>query len=216
MTETTHYHVEDVPPTDADTQVELYQQAREVVENGLQDGHRMFVQLEKTLSTLFTEAENVGDVHTMDLINNSWERVQRMAAIMGQQGAALTGANHAIDALTGQRDEIANELKELIKAIDNADVDHPQLEELHQTIQEWEMEYSETYAWDLVTEDITENVDSLLRDLMPEGGTYSATYMIADKIISALRGFGELTEDQKYFIVQLAQSFDVPRQGGAK
>jgi hypothetical protein len=215
MTTDTYYHQEDIPPADADTQVELYEQAREMVDTGMQDGQRLFKSIEVSLHRLFVAAENANDSQAMELINQSYDRVQHMAAIMGQQGSALTGANKAIDALKEQRDGVTQELQDLLKAIDSADIDHPKLIELHETIQEWDMEYSETYAWDLVNEDITERIDSLLRDLMPHGGTHLSTFYIADKMLTALRGLSELDDDQKYFILELAKSFDVPRQGGA-
>lgn len=209
----TYYHNEDVPPSDADTQVELYQQAREVVADSLPEARVMFAKIEDTLGGLFTEAEQSGNESAMNAINDTWERVQGMSAIVVRQGAALSGANTAIDAVSGQRDAIAKELKDLLNAIDSADVDHPRLVELHQTIQEFEMEYVETFAYDIMNETMLNRIDDVLGTVLPEGATSRGRIMIADSIVDLMMGYRRPNDEQKALIIALAKSFDIPAGG---
>lgn len=100
------------------TQIESYEASREFVAEGLQNAQSLFHQAETQLRELFEAAENDGDKQKMEMVNQTYDAVQRMAALMGQQGTLLSGAHRVIDTLRMQRDDVLDELNEILAEID--------------------------------------------------------------------------------------------------
>jgi hypothetical protein len=201
----THYDVEDIPSADADTQLALYEQACDVVEIG--DGQRLFQALEATLREIFVEAENVGNGYLMNKINEAWEDVQRMAAIMGQQGAVLTGANNALGALKTQRDAILEELNGIIFALQEVDSDHPRLVEYTDMIRELEMDFYAESSHQIVLDDVAASISDHLMTILP--ADYSRKpYMVASDMLALLQGEKHLNDEQRALLIQLCRSLE--------
>ena len=205
----THYDVEDMPRNDADTQVELYRQANEVVADGLKHAHDLFKKAEAYLHELFVEAENASNGHLMSRINDTYEAVQKMAALMGQQGAALNGANSAIDAITVQRDAVLGELDDLQSAIREYDFSHEGLVDFVDELREMEMDYYADSGYDIFNEDLNESVRQTIDKLFPDAEFTSANYMIAFELIMIIDGHKTPSEAQQAALLSLLKTLDI-------
>lgn len=206
MTEMTHYDMEDIPDNDVDTQIELYQQAQQVIADA--DPQAMFAQVEHKLEKLFVDAENSGNQQAMQLINESYEHVQRMAAFMGQQGAVLRGADGAIDTLKKQRDEIMTELQDLLEALEAGDGQHDKLIEFAEMIAENEQDYYYSYGAELWDQDLQERVAAVITPWLD--GTDEKPWWVAHKLMHLLETEDAATPEQVAIFQQLFATFRKP------
>ena len=205
----THYDVEDMPRNDADTQVELYRQANEVVADGLKHAHDLFRKAESHLQEMFVEAENASNGDLMNRINGAYDAVQRMAALIGQQGAALNGANGAMDALLTQRDSVLHELDDLQNAIREYDFSHAGLVDFVDELREMEMDYYADSAYDIFNEDLNGSVRQTIDKLFPDAEFTSANYMIAFELIMIIDGHKTPSEAQQAALLSLLKTLDI-------
>src|SRR5690606_13658713 len=117
--------------------------------------------------------------------------------------AALQGGAATIHELKEQRDQIAQELKDLVEDIQSVNSDHPLVADLIQDVEEgvWDYIYEsgETTTWDEVCDTICEDIRE----------TFNVSYPAAVSLLAALRGDeDELDEYRRELIQHLLKSFE--------
>lgn len=207
----THYEVEDLPPDNADTKVELYEQAAETVKDGAVVAEQIRSDAEAVLGSIFQAADQAGDTTLANRVNDVWEQVQTLTTVAVRQGAALSGANGAIGALKEQRDKVLGELKAIKEAIENFDTGHEALSEFVEELeQSWE-ESSTDWWYDEAFDDAHESVsDSIKYALNRYAGLPDEQ---AEKLVKLLVYTpGNLTDEQKDLLKQIGATLreDVP------
>lgn len=197
----THYDVEDVPPQDADTKVTLFEQAAETVKDAPAVAKGLRDKAEKVLGGIFDAADKAGDTALAERVNDVWEQVQSLATVAVRQGAALRGASGAMTAIKEQRDKVLEELSGLKEAIDNLEIDHPDLEGFVETLEEGWQE-SQWYYYDEYYDDaysnIREDIFHILRNRV------GMTNGEADLFFAFIKGEEIMTDEQIDLLKQFA------------
>lgn len=146
MTDQIQREVEGSPAVDVDTQLAAYEQSYEQVRGVDGRAKQLLEEAEPVLHEMYAIAEGRGDERQMELVNQSYDHVQALVNIIGQQGAALRGANAGIGTLKEHRDQILNELNTLLRAMETfEEEDHPKLEAFAEQLRDWEGEYYSEY-----------------------------------------------------------------------
>ncbi len=168
---------------------------------------QMLAQIEAPLGALYNQAEAAGDQAALQNIMAVWEVSQKLAAQIPPFVAALEGGVATIDELKQQRDRIAGELNNLVKAIDEVDTDHPQLADLVEIIAEDVWEASEEQIYDAARMVMYDEVyDSFYAEIVE---TFGISYQAAISLVAALRGDeDELDDHRRQLIEQLLKSFE--------
>jgi hypothetical protein len=204
MVTNSHYDVEDTPP--AGSEIDLYRQARQAVEDAPAKAQGLIEQAGSILEEMYNSAEARGDKHALIAINAVWERSQGIVQHVIQQAQALAGADVAIDDLKKQRESLAYELEDLIKAIDEVDTDHPKLEEFAAVVEEWASEtlWESSYdsAADNIHSDIYQSLAPLVREIDPQANGYKRT----EWLIEILTGEVLPTEEQRQLLIDLLRT----------
>jgi len=93
-------------------------------------------QIEQRLGTLYVQHQHANDDAAMLLINEAWEKIQSMAQTTGKAIDIAAAAREMLTQTVGQRDAVIAEHQTLKKAIQDADVEHPDLSDLVEAVQE--------------------------------------------------------------------------------
>lgn len=194
-----HYDLEDVPPLDGDTQIDMYISARQAVADAPVKANAALDMIGAALEELYTVAESRQDSSALLAINDAWEKVQSIAAQVGHQNAALTGADKAIEVLRNQRESLAYELEELLAAVDDLDTSHPVLESAFETLRESADEMS--YEW--ATERLYSDIYDTLRPIAAAVNPAASVYKLCDRLVQLLTGDRALTATQNDLLHQL-------------
>lgn len=159
--------------------------------------------IEGPLGEMYHEANNKGDTATVERVMTVWNQSQQLANLIPPFAAALQGGAATIAELKEQRDQIAQELKDLVEDIQSVNGDHPLVADLIQDVKEgvWDYIYEigETTTWDEVCDTICEDIRE----------TFNVSYPAAVSLLAALRGDeDELDEYRRELIQHLLKSFE--------
>lgn len=204
---TTHYEVEDVPPNDVDTQVQLFEQSNQTVKDGATVAEQIRTDAEQVLGSIFHDADKAGNTSLANRVNDVWEQVQTLTTVAVRQGAALNGANGAITALKDQRDKVLKELNGIKEAIRDFDTGHEALSEFVEGLeQSWDENMTDWYYdsyFDDAYDTVREEMFFIFRNRV---GMSNAE---ADVMFALLKGDELMTDEQvdllKKFAVTLRQ-----------
>lgn len=159
--------------------------------------------IENPLGELYTQAEQAGDTATIERVMAVWNQSQQLANLIPPFAAALQGGAATIEELKHQRDVIAEELKDLVEDIQNADTMNPLVEQLADFLEEGIWDCAEA-SGELTTRD--EVYDQLYSEIVV---AFKVSFPAAVSLISALRGDPEeLDEYRRELIQHLLKSFE--------
>jgi hypothetical protein len=204
MVTNSHYDVEDTPPIGSE--IDLYRQARQAVEDAPAKAQGLIEQAGSILEEMYNSAEQRGDKHALIAINAVWERSQGIVQHVIQQAQALAGADVAIDDLKKQRESLAYELESLIDAIEEVDTEHPKLAGFAEAVEEyasdmlWEQSYDT--AADNIYNDFYTTLAPLSREIDPQANVYKRT----EWLIDVLKGEVLPTEEQRQILIDLLRT----------
>lgn len=201
MVTNSQYDIEDIPPAEAS--IDMYQQARQAVEDVPDKAQGLIEQAGNLLGELYNAAEARGDQNAMMAISGVWDRSQGLVQHLVQQHQVIAGADVAIEELKKQREAIAYELRDLLVAIEEVDTDHPKLAEFAEAIEEWSSEsmwgMAEDAVFDTLYSEIYDGVRKLMKDVDPQANVYKRT----DWLLGMLRGEHHMTDEQRNLLVAL-------------
>jgi hypothetical protein len=209
---TSHYDVEDLPPVDVDTTLALYEQSKAVVAGNAERAERLIGEAAPLLEDIYNAASAAKNSELMATVNSAWEKTQELAKMVGQQGAALTGADVALDVVMKSRDMILEELNLILKGIEEVDPSlHPKLEAFEQAVIEYEHEWMANCGYDS-EQDFDYVHEQLSDDLYAQISVYVSSK--SDKVREAtvqnfhnlLYGGETLSEQQQQLITQLLET----------
>lgn len=198
-----HYAVEDLPPDDADTKIALFEQAAETVKGSTEAAEWLRKNAEVVLGHVFETADKAGDTSLAERVNDLWEQVQTVTALVPRQGAVIAGSKEAMTALKAQRDKVVEELKGIREALGEYDTEHPELVDYAETLQEMWQEYDwmwqDDYSYDAAFDNIREDLLQTFRNQV------GMTAYQAEKAFDLIVGTpGLLTDEQIGILKQFA------------
>lgn len=159
--------------------------------------------IEGPLGEMYHEADSKGDTATVERVMAVWNQSQQLANLIPPFAAALQGGAATIAELKEQRDQIAQELKDLVEAVQYGDSDHPLVSELVDMIEEGVWDWIDTTG---ETTTYDEVYDNLHNEIML---TFNVSYPAAVSLLAALRGDeDELDEYRRELIQHLLKSFE--------
>jgi hypothetical protein len=215
----THYDVEDIPPADVNSTLELYQQSKAVVAGGADRAERLLGEVGPVLETIYDIASANQNADMMAAVNSAWAKTQELAKIVGQQGAALTGADVAFDVLKQSRDKALDELNLILRGIEEADASlHPKLEEFEFAIVQYQEEiwiesaYEDAYEWadETIDNEFFETLDKLVKH-----DSMTVRHHAIRELLDLLRGEEKMNDEQKVLVGQLLKTC-MPKPGSVR
>lgn len=144
-----YYDYEDIPPDDADTAVELYEQ--QIAPLAVNDA---VSETQTLLSAIWYAAADAGRQDIQDALITIDQRVKTLFAHVGHQQAALAGAAAAIKAVCEQRDDLSDDLEALLQHMQDGTWNWD--DRLTQFVENIEAEYAEIWR-EAEAEDVYEN-----------------------------------------------------------
>ncbi len=168
---TTYYDREDEPDmSKPETALDMWNSQRGMLETTLNDAMAFVEEAGQQLGRLYHFAEANKLDEQKESVMATWQHVQGLQNIIHQQQAAHDGASSAIEAILRQRDDIASEMQDLVKAIEEGNEAHPKLRQYAEDIREHESEMQESYMYEVYAESADEE----------------AAYRVMDNIASTL------------------------------
>jgi truncated hemoglobin YjbI len=216
-----HYAVEDIPPDDVDTKLQLFEQSTDVVKGSAEAADWLLKNAEIVLGEVFSAAEKAKDTELAERVNDLWSGVQTTTGFLVRQSAVITGSKETIAALKAQRDKLVADWNSVREALAGYDTDHPELVDYAETLQEMWQEYNSMWyddtSYDIAFDNIRD--DMLLTFRNRVGMTQYQAGKAFDLIVGTP---GLLTDEQigilKQFAATLPQRTDVtlPDDEGAE
>lgn len=200
-----HYQVEDIPPDDVDTKLQLFEQSTDVVKGSAEAAEWLRKNAKVVLGHVFETAEKAKDTELAERVNDVWERVQAVTTIVTRQSAVIAGSKEALAALKAQRDKVIEEIKGIREALNSYDTDHPELADYAETLQEMFEEDGATYwdewGYDVAYNDVHENLNRTFCSYA------RMSRKVADRLTTLLLSTpGLLTNEQKDLLRQLGKT----------
>lgn len=201
MVTNSQYDIEDIPPAEAS--IDMYQQARQAVEDVPDKAQGLIEQAGNLLGELYNAAEARGDQNAMMAISGVWDRSQGLVQHLVQQHQVIAGADVAIEELKKQREAIAYELRDLLVAIEEVDTDHPKLADFAEAIEEWsgEMMWESYYdsAADSIYTEFMATLAPICREIDPRANVAKRVEWLMDM----LKGDSIPTDEQRELLKAL-------------
>lgn len=197
-----HYNYEDIPPADGDTQIDMYQQARQLTLDAPIKANAAMDMIAAALEELYRAAESRADEPAMLAINDAWERTNSIVQHIVHGASALAGADIAIDTLRNQRESLAYELETLIDAINSLDASDPRLEDAFNTLREEAAEEADEWATDVLDNSMYETMRPIIREIDPQANIYKRT----EWLIQLFTGDRLMTDEQRHLVTALFQT----------
>lgn len=163
--------------------------------------------IEGPLGELYHQAHSTGDEATEQRVMAVWNESQQLANLIPPFVAALQGGAATIEELKHQRDAIAEELKDLVEAVQSTDADHPLVGDLIELVEEM----TEESVWDYISySGETTTYDEVYDQIYDEiAETFKVSIPAAISLLAALRGDPEeLDEYRRELIQHLLKSFE--------
>jgi hypothetical protein len=199
-----HYDLEDIPPQDGDTQIDLYESARAITKDAPTKAQASLDQIGAALEELYIAAQSRDDSAAMTAITDAWQRAQSIAEHVVQSGAALAGADAAVEVLRQQRESLAYELETLLQAIDDLDTSHPTLESAFESFRDEAIEQADEWA----SEVLYDSIYAAMKPIIVSFATEKSVYRLTDRLIQMFTGDRALTPLQQDLILQLLQTIE--------
>lgn len=210
-----HYDQEDNITETLDIKLALYQESRAVVKDGSDLAERLLGEAEPLMAALYDAAKNAGAADLMATVNDAWGKTQQLAKAIGQQDAALNGADATIAAIKESREAILKELDILKNGLKELDAEaHPLLEQFRNTI---EAEAVESAAYDYLmfaddpAFDIEVIIDRVYESLEPlveqmEGFNRINLKQCCESLVEILFGDDGWNDEQGNLLMRLLKS----------
>lgn len=204
MVTNSHYDVEDIPGSG--TAIDLYEQARQAVDDVPVKAQALIEQAGLLLGELYNAATERGDDNALMAINAIWDRSQGLVNHLVQQHQVIAGADVAIDELKQQREAIAEELNELVTAIHNMDTDHPKLADFTQAIEEWSSDMLWESYYDTAADSMHMEFSATLAPMIREIDPRANVAKRVEWFIEILKGEVVPTTEQRELLIDLLRT----------
>lgn len=155
MTQDTYYAQEDaIRGDELELSLDTFAQRAAQLASA-EDVRGVLSQAEHALGALYEQAGARGDTAAAGHIEQAWQRAQALCKRSEQTTETLAGALAVAGKLAAQRRAFAQELSELIAAVQTADYAHPEVGALIEWVQEQDAQDTDFYIVDIVIELIT-------------------------------------------------------------
>lgn len=215
MVEKTHYDMEDTPPADVDTTLAMYEQSKAVVANGAALSDHLLSEAGPLLEAIYNAASAAQNADLMNAASHAWDKTQELAKIVGQQNAAINGADVVIGVIKESRQKVLDELNTILKGLDENDsAVHPKLEAWREEIEEYAREWAyedlmhnddSEYGFDteMLVDEVFGNIEALLADVR-----FIDRTRVTQKFVDIIMGYDECTDEQASLFRQLFKSLE--------
>jgi DNA repair exonuclease SbcCD ATPase subunit len=189
-----------------DTALDNWQAQSNAVANFVPEAAQELERASQALTKLWESAGAQGNTGDQALIQHLWDIEQRQAGRVVQLDAARQAAITVVQQLDQQLNKAEYDLKEINRAIETIDEDHPAIAELVEQVQQDTMDWAEDmaeqntteYAFDTAWEEVHDRVQHVT------GLSWGKAY----RFVSYLRGYREITDEQKALLITMIESLN--------